>query len=382
MSQIKAGLRSRRMIARRSAGTPAMVPVAAIWTFPMTTFDEREQAFERRFVHDEERRFRVRTRRNLLLAGWACERMRLEKDAAGRFIESFTDRGVVTADEPLLEMLQAELGAAGIDETLRPSAGRWRNAPRSPGPRNASALRWIKVRPPEASRLDIASTRTATGRDAMTDKDLRRDVLDELDFDPSLDAAEIGVAVSEGVVTLTGHVGSYAEKVEAENAARRVKGVRAIAQEIQVRYAEAKKIEDDQIAARALAIIDWSVHLPKSAIQVKVAKGWITLTGAVPWQYQAMGAEAAVRKLSGVVGVSNLIEVRPEVRPTLIKDKILEAFKRGAMFEADSITVRVEGDKVTLEGAVTAWAERDAAERAAWSVPGVRAVEDRIVALS
>lgn len=216
----------------------------------------------------------------------------------------------------------------------------------------------------------------------MTDKDLRRDVLDELDFDPSLDAAEIGVAVSDGVVTLTGHVGSYAEKVEAENAVRRVKGVRAIAQEIQVRYAEAKKIEDDQIAARALAIIDWSVHLPKQAIQVKVAKGWITLTGAVPWQYQAMGAEAAVRKLSGVVGVSNLIQVKPEVRPALVKDKILEAFKRGAMFEADGIKVRVEGDKVTLEGAVTAWADREAAERAAWSVSGVRAVEDRIVALS
>ena len=216
----------------------------------------------------------------------------------------------------------------------------------------------------------------------MTDKDLRRDVLDELDFDPSLDAAEIGVAVSDGVVTLTGHVGSYAEKVEAENAVRRVKGVRAIAQEIQVRYAEAKKIEDDQIAARALAIIDWSVHLPKQAIQVKVAKGWITLTGAVPWQYQAMGAEAAVRKLSGVVGVSNLIQVKPEVRPALVKDKILEAFKRGAMFEADGSKVRVEGDKVTLEGAVTAWADREAAERAAWSVPGVRAVEDRIVALS
>jgi len=216
----------------------------------------------------------------------------------------------------------------------------------------------------------------------MTDKDLRRDVLDELDFDPSLDAAEIGVAVSDGVVTLTGHVGSYAEKVEAENAVRRVKGVRAIAQEIQVRYAEAKKIEDDQIAARALSIIDWSVHLPKQAIQVKVAKGWITLTGAVPWQYQAMGAEAAVRKLSGVVGVSNLIQVKPEVRPALVKDKILEAFKRGAMFEADGIKVRVEGDKVTLEGAVTAWADREAAERAAWSVPGVRAVEDRIVALS
>lgn len=216
----------------------------------------------------------------------------------------------------------------------------------------------------------------------MTDKDLRRDVLDELDFDPSLDAGDIGVAVSDGVVTLTGHVGSYAEKVEAERAVRRVRGVRAIAQEIQVRYPEAKKIEDDQIAARALAIIDWSVHLPKAAIQIKVANGWITLTGVVPWQYQAIAAEAAVRKLSGVVGVSNVIEIRPEVRPTQVKDKILEAFKRSAMFEADGIKVSVEGDRVTLEGAVTAWTEREAAERAAWSVPGVRTVVDHIVALS
>ncbi|POR42388.1 BON domain-containing protein [Methylobacterium sp. V23] len=215
----------------------------------------------------------------------------------------------------------------------------------------------------------------------MTDKDLRRDVLDELDFDPSLDAADIGVAVSDGVVTLTGHVGSYAEKVEAERAVKRVKGVRAIAQEIQVRLPKAKAVEDDQIAARALAIIDWSVHLPKQAIQVKVAQGWVTLTGAVPWQYQAMGAEAAVRKLSGVAGVSNLVEVRPEVRPTAVKEKILEAFRRNALFEADAIKVSVDGDQVTLEGAVTVGIERDAAERAAWSIPGVRTVVDHIVAL-
>ncbi len=216
----------------------------------------------------------------------------------------------------------------------------------------------------------------------MTDKDLRRDVLDELDFDPSLDAAEIGVAVSEGVVTLTGHVGSYAEQVAAERAVRRVKGVRAIAQEIEVRFPQAKKVMDDQIAARALAIIDWSVHLPKDAIQVRVAKGWITLTGAVPWQYQVVEAEAAVRKLSGVVGVSNLIEVRPEVRPSAVRSKILEAFRRHALLDADAITIRVEGDCVTLEGAVSSLAERDAAERAAWSVPGVRAVDDRTVALT
>ncbi len=216
----------------------------------------------------------------------------------------------------------------------------------------------------------------------MTDKDLRRDILDELDFDPSIDAAEIGVAIADGVVTLTGHVGSYAEKVEAERAVARVKGVRAIAQEIRVRSPQGKKIDDDQIAERALAIIDWSVHLPADAIRIKVAQGWVTLTGSVPWQYQAMGAEAAVRKLSGVVGVSNLIEIKPAVPPIAVKDKILEAFKRNALFEADAIKVSVEGDRVILEGAVTAIEERNAAERAAWSVPGIRSVEDRIVALA
>jgi osmotically-inducible protein OsmY len=212
----------------------------------------------------------------------------------------------------------------------------------------------------------------------MTDKDLRRDVLDELDFEPSLDAGDIGVAVADGVVTLTGHVGSYAEKVEAERALRRVKGVRAIAQEIQVRPHNAKKIEDDQIAARALAIIDWSVHLPKDAIQVRVAQGWITLTGEVSWAFQADAVEEAVRKLSGVVDVVNLVAVKPRIQPAAVKDRILEAFKRNALFEADAIKVSVAGDTVTLEGTVTALTERDAAERAAWSAPGVRSVDDRI----
>jgi len=214
------------------------------------------------------------------------------------------------------------------------------------------------------------------------DHDLRDRVLSALQWEPAVDDTHIGVAAHEGVVTLSGHVSSFAEKVAAEAAIRRVRGVRAIAQEIEVRYADDKKVADDQIAARALAIIDWSVHLPKQAIQVKVAGGWVTLTGTVDWQYQMAGVEAAVRKLSGVHGVTNLIEVRPQVPPKAVKDKILEAFKRGALFEADQIKVTVSGDKVTLEGAVTAWAERDAAERAAWSVPGVRAVEDRIVALS
>ena len=212
----------------------------------------------------------------------------------------------------------------------------------------------------------------------MSDKDLRRDVLDELDFDPGIDAAEIGVAVARGVVTLTGRVGSYAEKIEVERAVRRVKGVCAIAQEITIRNPHAKQIADDQIARRALAIIDWYARIPTGVIMVKVANGWVTLTGEVDWQYQAMAAEAAVRKLSGVAGVSNLVEVRPRVQPADVKARILEALKRNAAFEADAIEVTVADGRVTLEGKVKALAERDAVERAAWSAPGIRAVEDRI----
>ncbi len=138
---------------------------------------------------------------------------------------------------------------------------------------------------------------------------------------------------------------------------------------------------DDQIAARALAIIGLVGAPAEGGILVRVARGWITLTGSVPWQYQMAEAEAAVRRLSGVVGVSNLIEVRPEVRPSAVRSKILEAFRRHALLDADAITIRVEGDRVTLEGAVSSLAERDAAERAAWSVPGARAVDDRTVAM-
>lgn len=144
----------------------------------------------------------------------------------------------------------------------------------------------------------------------MMDKHLRRDVLDELDFDPGLEAAHIAVAVHDGVVTLTGHVGSHAEKVEAERVVRRVGGVRAVSQEIEVRDSD-RRVADDQIAGRASAIIGWSVDLPKQAIQVRVAGRWVILTGSVPRQYQKAAVEAAVRRLSGIHGVTSLIEVEP-----------------------------------------------------------------------
>ena len=212
----------------------------------------------------------------------------------------------------------------------------------------------------------------------MNDKLLRQDVIDELNFIPDVDAANIGVAASEGVVTLSGHVASYAQKLAAERAARRVKGVRAIAEEIEVRYPNEKKKADDQIAERALAILDWDAQVPADSVIVRVERGWVTLTGEASWQYQRMAAETAIRKLSGVVGLTNEIRVKPKVASRDVRSEILEALKRNAELDANSIMVAVHDDKVTLMGKVRTWRERDVAERAAWSAPGVTAVEDRL----
>jgi len=212
----------------------------------------------------------------------------------------------------------------------------------------------------------------------MDDKTLRQFIIDELDFEPSIDAANIGVAVEKGVVTLTGHVANYVEKLAAERAVKRVKGVKAIAQEIEVRFSNQPKRSDDEIAQRALDILTWSVQVPVDSIQVKVEKGWITLTGAVEWQYQKQAAESAVRHLSGILRVSNMIEIEPHVAAADVHRKIMDSLKRNAEVEADSIRVVVDNGKVILEGKVKAWYERNLAERAAWSAPGVKAVEDRL----
>jgi osmotically-inducible protein OsmY len=212
----------------------------------------------------------------------------------------------------------------------------------------------------------------------MDDKTLRQFIIDELDFGPSIEAANIGVTVERGVATLTGHVGSYAEKVAVEKAVQRVKGVRAIAEEIEVRYPSDRKTSDDQIAERAVNIIAWNAMVPDGVIKVKVQKGWVTLEGTVDWQFQSRAAVSAVRKLTGVVGVGNLIRLTPRVQSNDVKANILAALKRGAELEADAIRVDVQGDKVVLEGKVKAWYERGVAERAAWSAPGVTSVEDNL----
>lgn len=213
----------------------------------------------------------------------------------------------------------------------------------------------------------------------MLDKILQQDVMDELEFEPSVDAAGIGVAVKDGVVTLSGHVSSYAQKLAVEAAARRVRGVRAIAEEVEVRYPEDKKTADDEIAKRAIAILDWSAIAPRDVIQIMVRGGWITLKGEVEWQYQKQEAEKQIRKLSGVQGILNNITIKARVQPRDVKQKIEDAFRRHAAIEAQNVRVACHGNgKVVLEGSVRDIGERTAAELAAWSAPGVMAVEDRL----
>jgi osmotically-inducible protein OsmY len=212
----------------------------------------------------------------------------------------------------------------------------------------------------------------------MKDMKLKKAVEEELEWEPSIDAEHIGVTAEDGVVTLSGHVESYAQKYAAEAATRRVKGVRAIAEEIEVRFPGDRKLADDQIAKRALDVISWNSTIPKDCVQVKVQNGVVTLFGEADWYFQRDNAESAVRRLSGVKGLVNEIKIKPKVQASDIKNRIETALKRNAEVEADAIRVSVLNGRVTLDGKVKAWYERDLAERTAWSAPGVVAVEDRI----
>ena len=212
----------------------------------------------------------------------------------------------------------------------------------------------------------------------MDDKGLRQNIIDALDWDPSVDSANIGVAVGDGVAVLSGHVPNYAQKLSADRIAKRVKGVTAIADEIEVRWPGAHGVTDEDIARRAVQMLNWDVVLPDDAVKVKVSRGWVTLEGQVDWDYQRRGAESDVRKLSGVLGVINQITLKTRVQPGDVSHRIQAALQRDAQLEAGRVRVSVLDGKVTLEGKVHSWHERDEVERAAWSAPGVCAVEDRV----
>ena len=211
-----------------------------------------------------------------------------------------------------------------------------------------------------------------------SDLELLKDVTEELKFEPSVDEKEIGVGVKSGVVTLTGKVPSFAEKFAAERAVERVSGVRAVADDLQVKLTPANSRSDTDVALAAVNALAWDMEVPDDKIKVKVVNGWVTLEGHAEWHFQKAAAERAVRFLTGVKGVTNLIAISPKVSPTDVMKRIGDAIKRSAELDAKRVFVEAEGSKVTLRGTVRSWAERDEAERAAWAVSGVSDVEDRI----
>ena len=212
-----------------------------------------------------------------------------------------------------------------------------------------------------------------------SDSEIEKDVKAELEWDPDLDATDIAVSVKNGVVTLTGFVKSYTDRYEAEAAAKRVAGVVAVANDIEVRMPSVDERPDPDIAREAAAAIKSQLPISSENIKIIVKNGWVTLEGEVEWQYQRQTAENVVRRIKGVKGVSNTILLKPRAEPTEVKRKIQEALRRSAEVDANRIEVEARGGEVILKGTVRSWIEREEAERAAWAAPGVTKVEDRIV---
>jgi osmotically-inducible protein OsmY len=212
-----------------------------------------------------------------------------------------------------------------------------------------------------------------------SDKEIERDVKDELQWDPDLDATDIAVSAKDRVVTLAGFVRSYTDKYEAEAAAKRVAGVAGVANDIEVRMPSVDERPDPEIARDAVAAIKSQLPISSERIKIVVKNGWVTLEGQVEWQYQKNTAENAVRRIKGVKGVTNLINLKPRAEPAEIKNKIMDAFRRNAEVDANRIVIEAQGSEVILKGTVRSWIEREEAERIAWSAPGVTKVVDQIV---
>ena len=210
------------------------------------------------------------------------------------------------------------------------------------------------------------------------DSQLQQSVLAEFNWEPSVTAGHIGVTASAGVVTLSGHVDNYAKKSAAEAAARRVKGVKAVAEEIEVRLPFDTKRSDEEIAAAAIERLSWNVSVPKDSVQVKVENGWVTLTGQVDWWFQMEAAEHDIRPLHGVVGVSNQATIKPRVNTANLSDDITHALHRSWFFDPEEVHVRATGGKVVLSGTVHSIHERQVAAQTAWAAPGATIVENDI----